>query len=262
LAGLQRLKTLDISNCDKVRDLWPLADLHGLESLDLYGCRPAPRLLLEALIKDLSLIELRVTEAVDVPREMLSQGPYDDCLPRLRAYLSELTEKKAGEVFISYAWEDETPAGQVRGRTVEGLVRALETHGFRSVLDRDVLQPGRRISTFMRSFTRADLVVAVISEKYLFSLYCLYEIYKIWQKCRCEVESLAQVVVSIVLPDVKIASLRDRAVYLTFWAGQAKELEALVRNPDLYPRSKSKEEALESSQFTSTTISRRFAKLC
>ena len=46
------------------------------------------------------------------------------------------------------------------------------------------MQPGDRISAFIRQLTRADFVVAVISDKYLRSPYCMYEIYKLRERGR------------------------------------------------------------------------------
>jgi len=66
--------------------------------------------------------------------------------------------EKPREVFISYAWGDETPAGQIRAKAVDGLASALEKDGFLPVRDRDQMRPGERISAFIRRLTRADLV--------------------------------------------------------------------------------------------------------
>jgi hypothetical protein len=72
---------------------------------------------------------------------------------------------KAPEVYISYAWGDESPEGKVRTQAVDGLQAALEKDGFTPVRDLDQIRTGERISAFIRRLTRADLVVAVISDK-------------------------------------------------------------------------------------------------
>ena len=106
--------------------------------------------------------------------------------------------EKPREVFISYAWGDETPKGKKRGEVVDALYSALTADGFIPVRDRDQIRPGDRISAFIRQLTRADLVVAVISDKYLRSPYCMYEIYRLWQRCQGDVAILAQCLVPIV----------------------------------------------------------------
>lgn len=154
-----------------------------------------------------------------------------------------LTEnEKPREVFISYAWGDDTDAGKVRAQVVDELQTTLEKDGFVPIRDRDQMRPGDRISAFMRQLTRADYVVAVISDKYLRSPYCMYEIYKLWQRWQGDADSMARSVVPIVLPEVKVGSFQQRAPYLKHWSDQAKSLEALVRDPDLRPGSQSWEE--------------------
>jgi internalin A len=94
---------------------------------------------------------------------------------------------------------------------------------------------GDRISAFLRRLTRADLVVAVVSDKYLRSPYCLYEIYKLWQRCQGDADDLVRRVVPILLPEVRLSNLEERAPYLEFWATRADKLEALFRNPGISP---------------------------
>jgi len=139
-----------------------------------------------------------------------------------------LTEsEKPTEIFISYAWGDETLEGKIRTEVADSLYSALEKDGFHPVRDRDQIRPGELISAFMRRLTRADLVVAVISDKYLRSPYCMYEIYKLWQKSQGDADILAQCVVPIILPEVKIGDIQEKLPYLEYWDGEAKIVEAL-----------------------------------
>src|SRR4029077_3259095 len=90
LTGLQGLRNLDLWRTS-VTDIAPLARLKGLARLGLFGCRPAvPAWLLPALAEQPRLTELVVDEAIGVPQEVLSHASYDNCLPRVRAYLAEL----------------------------------------------------------------------------------------------------------------------------------------------------------------------------
>ena len=156
---------------------------------------------------------------------------------------------KAREVFISYAWGDDTPEGKIREKAVDGLYSALEKDGFVPVRDRDQMRTGERISAFIRRLTRADCVVAVISEKYLRSPYCMYEIYRLWQKHQGDADDLIQQVLPIVLPEVKIASFEERAPYQKYWVVQAKKLEKLVHDPDLSPGPESWQEVHRAREF-------------
>jgi TIR domain len=153
-----------------------------------------------------------------------------------------IPSKKLPEVFISYAWGDDTPEGKIRTQAVEELQSALKEDGFETIRDRNQILPGERISVFIDRLTRADLVVAVISDKYLCSAYCMYEIYKLWQKHQGDGGRFVEHVVPIVLPEVRIGNFRERAPYLKYWAAEAKSLEALIRDPDLSPSRESWEE--------------------
>jgi hypothetical protein len=70
----------------------------------------------------------------------------------------------------------------------------------------------------------------------------MYEIYKLWQKCQGDGDELVRRLVPIVLPEVNIKNLRERLPYMKHWAGEAKSLEELIRDPDLRPSRESWEE--------------------
>jgi internalin A len=87
LANLQGLQQLSLSSTG-VTDLAPLANLQGLQTLFLFNCRPLPETF-RALADHPRLASLWADEVAGIPREVLSHNQ-DNCLPRLRAYLSEL----------------------------------------------------------------------------------------------------------------------------------------------------------------------------
>ena len=76
-------------------------------------------------------------------------------------------------------------------------------------------------------------MVTVISDRYLRSPYCMYEIYRLWQKCQGDANDLAQRLVPIVLPEVRIGNVWERLPYLEYWDTQAKSVEALPGKTNL-----------------------------
>jgi len=90
LARLQGLQSLNLLGCQRVVDLAPLIGLQGLQSLNLQYCRGVPATLLRIFADHPRLTKLLANEAAGVPREILSRGANDNCLPRLRTYFSEL----------------------------------------------------------------------------------------------------------------------------------------------------------------------------
>ncbi|MEM7481880.1 MAG: leucine-rich repeat domain-containing protein [Acidobacteriota bacterium] len=150
-------------------------------------------------------------------------------VPRIEQHLPALRpERKVPEVFISYAWGDETEASRTREKVVDELCTALASDGFRPVRDRDVIVPGELISHFVDHLTRAELVVAVLSDRYVRSPYCMYEVYKLWQRSQGEAEQMLRYFVPIVLPEVSIGSLEERAPYIRFWRDKATALEPVI----------------------------------
>jgi internalin A len=139
--------------------------------------------------------------------------------------------KPGREVFISYAWGDNTPAGQERQRIVDGLVQALRQRpeGITVRIDRDELRPGALISAFMDRLAAADRIIVVISAKYLQSEYCMYELFRIYQNCRKSVEAFHRRIIPIILPDAGFSGgLTARLKPANYWSQQEQELTSLI----------------------------------
>jgi len=89
LAGLPDLQVLEVG--EAYGDLSALSNLRNLKSLNLYDYWGAiPIELIRFFVTHPSLTQLAAANAVAVPREVLSASHYDNCLPRLRTYISEL----------------------------------------------------------------------------------------------------------------------------------------------------------------------------
>lgn len=159
------------------------------------------------------------------PEKLITEGeqPKIDINPRP---LNE--NERPREVFISYAWGDNTLRGKRRAEVVNRLCSALKDDDFVPIRDRDTMRPGELISVFIAKLTRADRVVAVISDKYLRSPYCMYELYSLWRRFGSDSNELAQHVVPIVLPDAKIEKIQQRQTYVDHWTAEKEAVEAVV----------------------------------
>jgi internalin A len=149
----------------------------------------------------------------------------------------EAFHKAGREVFIYYAWGDDSPEGKERQRIVDRLVDALGKHPEQIAvrIDRDEMRPGDLISAFMNSLDAADRVIVVISAKYLRSEYCMYELFKVYQNCRNNAEDFQRRIIPIVLPDAGLlGKTLERLKVADEWDKQRKELESIfVKNPDI-----------------------------
>ncbi|MCE2838376.1 MAG: TIR domain-containing protein [Cyanobium sp. 49614_E6] len=79
-------------------------------------------------------------------------------------------------VYVSYAWGDETNAGREREQIVDELCQALEKYDD-IIVGRDKRRQkiGDSIEGFAADIARAEIILAVISKKYLRSYHCMVE---------------------------------------------------------------------------------------
>jgi internalin A len=111
---------------------------------------------------------------------------------------------------------------------VDRLYATLETQHYKIIRDKKDNGYRKLISDFMRRIGRGKLVVAVVSDKYLKSPYCMYELLEIYTQ-----GGFHERVFPIVLPDAKLYDLEDRLRYIKYWTDKKKEIENLIKAIDL-----------------------------
>jgi internalin A len=135
----------------------------------------------------------------------------------------------AREFCVSYAWGDATPDGRDREAIVDQFCAEAENRGIQVLRDKRMLGLGDRISRFMQRIGRADRVLVVLSDKYLKSPYCMYELFEIWRNSRQEEAAFLERVRVYTLPDAAIFSPLDRAKCAVHWKRQHDELAEFIR---------------------------------
>ena len=130
------------------------------------------------------------------------------------------TSKQVGEeVFISYAWGDESEA------IANKLDQAFQLRGVIIVRDKRDLGFKGRIKEFMETIGRGKCVIVIISEKYLKSENCLFELLQVAKQ-----GDFAERVFPVVLDDARIYKPLDRIRYVQFWEEQTKQLDEAIRS--------------------------------
>ena len=152
------------------------------------------------------------------------QDPSFDKLP------ASLFPSREPQVFVSYAWGDDTPAGQLRTKVVDDLCAVLGQQGIQVRRDRDDMRPGDLISEFMDRLAEGDFVLVVVSDKYLRSEYCMYELFRIYRNCADKPDRFLRKVVPMILSDSRIDSLPDRLQRAIHWTDQEAKLKPLVES--------------------------------
>lgn len=138
--------------------------------------------------------------------------------PLSRSTAASLPPAPVPEVFVSYAWNDESCA------IVDKLQQALANEGIRLIRDREEVRYKDSIRDFMRRIGKGKCVVAVISEKYLKSENCMFELLEV-----AKAESLRERIFPILLADANIYRAKGRARYVKYWQDELHELDAALK---------------------------------
>jgi len=122
------------------------------------------------------------------------------------------------EVFISYAWGGDSEA------IVNQLDQAFQNKGITLVRDKRNLGFKGRIKEFMQRIGHGKCVVVVISEKYLKSENCMYELVQIAKN-----GAFYDRIFPIVLNDANIYKPIQRLQYIQHWEAQIHELNEAMK---------------------------------
>jgi hypothetical protein len=127
---------------------------------------------------------------------------------------SKLGVNAEKEIFISYAWGDE------REEIVNQLDRVLQEKGITIIRDKRDLGFKGRIQEFMERIGRGKCVIVVISDKYLKSENCMFELVQIAKNGK-----FYNRIFPIVLTDAQIYKPVDRIKYVKYWEDEIKKLD-------------------------------------
>ena len=133
------------------------------------------------------------------------------------AQVSASTAAPSQEVFVSYAWTEESR------NLVDRLQAALEAQGIRLLRDREEVRYKDSIREFMRRIGKGKCVVVVISEN-LKSENCMFEMLEIAQA-----GALRERIFPIVLPDANLYKAPGRVKYVSYWEDQIRELDEALK---------------------------------
>ena len=123
------------------------------------------------------------------------------------------------QVFISYAWGGESE------RIVNELDADLQARGILVIRDKRDLGFKGMIRDFMQQIGRGHAVIVVISDKYLKSPNCMYELVEIARN-----KDFYDRVFPIVLGDADIYNPVNRIKYIKHWEDKVKELDEAMRS--------------------------------
>jgi serine/threonine protein kinase len=124
-------------------------------------------------------------------------------------------------VFISYAWGGENEA------IVDQIDQALQERGLRIIRDKRELGYKGSIRAFMERVGQGNCVIAIISDKYLRSPSCMFELVEI-----AEGKQFHDRIFPIVLSNAEIYDPVKRLEYVKYWEMKRGELAQAMKEVD------------------------------
>ncbi len=121
-------------------------------------------------------------------------------------------------IYISYAWNPQSEA------IVESVEGEFQKRGVRIIRDKNDLGYKGRIKEFMEQLGRGKYVILVISNKYLRSENCMFELLQIFEN-----QDFYERIFPVVLDEVKIAKAADRLDLVKYWEKEAENLDNKIR---------------------------------
>ncbi|GAB2191431.1 leucine-rich repeat domain-containing protein [Sessilibacter sp. MAH1] len=193
--------------------------------------------LLRSLIKQLERVEQRIgINAIQKESSLdntKSQHEFVDNsdmkAPKFEPdYAQEKPQQK--EYSVSYAWnDDKTDVGKKREEKVDQLCDdAEENLGIKIIRDKNTLQFGDSITKFMQRIGKGERVFIFLSDKYLKSPNCMYELHQIWMWSQQDGDKLSDIVRIFTLDDAKIWEIENRLEYAAFWNSKRESLESAI----------------------------------
>jgi internalin A len=124
---------------------------------------------------------------------------------------------------VSYGWNEESMA------LVNRLCEEASRRGKKVLRDLTGLGLGDRFTRFMQRLGTGNRVFVILSDKYLKSPNCMYELLEIWRNSKMADEEFLRRILVYRLPDAKMSTPLERARCAKYWKEQFTELDALVR---------------------------------
>lgn len=127
-------------------------------------------------------------------------------------------ESSTHSVFISHAW------GGLSDQVTEAITKKFIEKNIPYVLDKNHLGYRGSIHEFMVQLGKADMVIIILSNKYLRSEFCMFELIQIYKNDR-----LRDRIYPIVLDEVSISKSTDRIELVKYWEDQIEQLQVKLK---------------------------------
>ncbi len=125
---------------------------------------------------------------------------------------------KIPSIYLSYAWNSQSES------IAEAIEKEFHKKGVRIIRDKNDLGYKGRIKEFMEQIGRGKYVILIISNKYLRSENCMFELLQIFKN-----QDFYERIFPVVLDEVKISKATDRLELVKYWENETKNLNDKIR---------------------------------
>lgn len=140
--------------------------------------------------------------------------------------------KEFPEIYFSYAWDDPKQGEDSIEYFIDKLYNSLKTDGYPVKRDKMDTGYGDLISDFIREIGEADLIVIGISDKYLRSPYCMWELCEIYRNSALEAKKFIPKLLPIRIEDINFDT-QTRRKYIEHWEDRYIEINTFINDhPD------------------------------
>ncbi|WP_299364037.1 toll/interleukin-1 receptor domain-containing protein [Winogradskyella sp.] len=135
--------------------------------------------------------------------------------------------KQKNNIYISYAWKDDKNVD--REEIVDSLFDYLKSKNYN--VKRDKMEIGYRglISAFMKEIGKSMMIIIVLSDKYLKSTYCMFELFEIYRNSKFEKHLFTNKIFPIHLENIKLNDPKILESYYKYWEEKEKAWIDLIQ---------------------------------
>ncbi len=201
--------------------------LYGLENEEAKGLINSEnaKLTRNQIRHALTQLADKVPEGAVIDIEMAPQQ-----VTKVPASITESIKSDRPKVYFSYAWGDNKEEGESRQEIVDRMYEALEKDGFELGRDKMSVEYAGLISEFMQELAEGDLVVVFVSEKYLKSPYCMWELCEIYRTSMQDKKRFSTRILPIRVESLTLDGPRSLRPYMTFWRDFFEEWSETIRD--------------------------------
>lgn len=127
-------------------------------------------------------------------------------------------------IYFSYAWTDE------KGSLVDRLYNSLHQQGYHVIRDKVDLQYKGLISGFMSDIGKGNIIIIALSDKYLKSRFCMFELYEIYRNCGMSKADFVKKVFPVRVEEINLSDPHVIDQYADYWKAEELKHEAIVKD--------------------------------